>query len=105
MNEYIYTSTLTYVDQLALEIKSDINRTVAVYEDTDVPVGHISIHGQAIMTSSAENEPIRFIGDGGADNLKITLDDPLSSAEKSTLDNTILNHTPNPNYIIPSGSL
>lgn len=100
MNNYNYNSTTVYVSQLSLEIKSGINVTVAKFEDTDSPTGYITAYGGIIKTGSNN---ILFLGP--TTKINISLQDPLSSPDKSSLDNIITTHTPNPSYPIPTGSL
>lgn len=105
MVKYTYTTTEIYVSQLALEIKDGIGKPVAKFIDTDSPVGWLNASGTSIFVTGSNGTRKHFVGPGGDDNLKVYLNNPLSTPDKSSLDTIITTHTPDPNYPIPTGSL
>lgn len=79
MTKYKYTKSIQSVNviKLANEVFTQLNRRIIKQSRDEVTVG-----------------AIHYLDDGTADNLIISLDDPLSPAEETQLNDLVSNHDP-----------
>ena len=96
MIEYNYNIDTVCVPQLSVEIQNgidiNVNGTIDNYD------GYLLVSGSLIITGSFYNRC--FLIDSS--RIKVMLKESLSTPNKSSLDNIITSHIPNPNY--PTGS-